>query len=191
MLYHKHLYHLGWWAFDTPPSTWAFDTPQYTRASIPRFIIDSIIMAKMWMWDVYSMWVIWHYFISPPPPSLETPPTALKCVHFIAFFHLFSQKTRAVASLTVPSGQEFHFPHFFLKFRLISLFFLKLYLFSSSFWPSGWASRPPGKALATPLQKTPHIFPHSTKTCSFAMMMDKRKAVPNCSNSTKYWGNKV
>ena len=30
-------------------------------------------------------------------------------------------------------------------------FFLKLYLFSSSFWPSGWASRPPGKALATPL----------------------------------------
>ena len=30
-------------------------------------------------------------------------------------------------------------------------FFLKLYLFSSSFWPSGWATRPPGKALATPL----------------------------------------
>ena len=30
-------------------------------------------------------------------------------------------------------------------------FFLKLYLFSSSFWPSGWACRPPGKALATPL----------------------------------------
>ena len=24
--------------------------------------------------------------------------------------------TRAVASLTVPGGQEFHFPHFFLKF---------------------------------------------------------------------------
>ena len=32
------------------------------------------------------------------------------------------------------------------------LFFLKLYIFSSSFWPSGWASRPPGKALATPLR---------------------------------------
>ena len=26
---------------------------------------------------------------------------------------------RAVASLTVPGGQEFHFPHFFLKFRSI------------------------------------------------------------------------
>ena len=58
---------------------------------------------------------------------------------------------RAVASLTVPGGQEFHFPHFFLKFQLNFLFFLNLYLFSSSFWPSGWASRPPGKAPATPL----------------------------------------
>ena len=27
--------------------------------------------------------------------------------------------TRALASLTVPGGQEFHFPHFFLKFRSI------------------------------------------------------------------------
>ena len=26
---------------------------------------------------------------------------------------------RAVASLTVPGGQEFHFPHFFFKFRSI------------------------------------------------------------------------
>ena len=59
--------------------------------------------------------------------------------------------SRAVASLTVPGGQEFHFPHFFLKFRPIVLIFLKLHLFSSSFWPSGRASRPPGKALATPL----------------------------------------
>ena len=31
------------------------------------------------------------------------------------------------------------------------LFFLKLYLISSSFWPSGWATRSPGKTLATPL----------------------------------------
>ena len=30
---------------------------------------------------------------------------------------------RAVASLTVPGGQEFHFPHFFLKFLLIFLIF--------------------------------------------------------------------
>ena len=30
---------------------------------------------------------------------------------------------RAVASLTVPCGQEFHFPHFFLKFRSIFLIF--------------------------------------------------------------------
>ena len=30
---------------------------------------------------------------------------------------------RAVASLTVPGGQEFHFPHFFLKFQSIFLIF--------------------------------------------------------------------
>ena len=30
---------------------------------------------------------------------------------------------RTVASLTVSDGQEFHFPHFFLKFRLIFLIF--------------------------------------------------------------------
>ena len=30
---------------------------------------------------------------------------------------------RAVASLTVPGGQEFHFPYFFLKFQLIFLIF--------------------------------------------------------------------
>ena len=44
---------------------------------------------------------------------------------------------RAVASLTAPGGQEFHFPHFSSNFDQFFLFFLKLYLFSSSFWPSG------------------------------------------------------
>ena len=38
------------------------------------------------------------------------------------------------------------------NFNQFFLFFLKLYLFSSSFWPSRWASRPTGKALATPLR---------------------------------------
>ena len=58
---------------------------------------------------------------------------------------------RAVASLTVPGGQEFHFPHFFPKILIIFFIFLKLFSFSSSFWLSGWATRPPGKALAAPL----------------------------------------
>ena len=58
---------------------------------------------------------------------------------------------RAVASLTVPGGQEFHFPHFTSKLDKFFLFFLKLYFFPFSFWASRWASRPPGKALATPL----------------------------------------
>ena len=33
-----------------------------------------------------------------------------------------------------PGEQEFHFPHFFLKFR--SIFHLKLFSFCSTFWPS-------------------------------------------------------
>ena len=34
-----------------------------------------------------------------------------------------------------------------------SYFSSKLYLFSSSILPAGWATRPPGKTLATPLSK--------------------------------------
>ena len=59
--------------------------------------------------------------------------------------------SRAVASLTIPGGQEFHFPHFSSNFDKFFLFFLKLDLFSFLFWRSGWATRPLGKALATPL----------------------------------------
>ena len=49
------------------------------------------------------------------------------------FDHIWLADTRAVASLTVPGGQEFHFPHFFLKFRSIFpqtllIFFLNLAL---------------------------------------------------------------
>ena len=40
------------------------------------------------------------------------------------------------------------FPQISIKF---SYFSSNFYSFSSSFWPSGWESRPPGKALATPL----------------------------------------
>ena len=58
---------------------------------------------------------------------------------------------KGVASLTVPYGQEFHFTHFSSNCDNFFLFFLKRCSFSSSFWPSGWAIRPPGKAMATPL----------------------------------------
>ena len=60
----------------------------------------------------------------------------------------WSMIDRAVASLTFPGGQEFHFPQFFLKFWSI---FPQTLLIFFLIWPSGWASRPPGKALATPL----------------------------------------
>ena len=50
------------------------------------------------------------------------------------------------------------FPQILINFVLV---FLKPDLFSSSFWPSGWASRPPGKALATPLAANKTLMRHS------------------------------
>ena len=45
------------------------------------------------------------------PPGL-TPPEATPLFSTLAY----KLGYRAVASLTGPGGQEFHFPHFFLKF---------------------------------------------------------------------------
>ena len=59
--------------------------------------------------------------------------------------HLKVSFKQGVASLTVPGGQEFPFLHFPSNFDQVFLFFLKLFLFSSSLWLSGWASRPPGR----------------------------------------------
>ena len=64
---------------------------------------------------------------------------------------------RAVTSLAVLGGQESTFLMFSSNFEQFFLLFLKLYLFSSPFWPSGWASRPPGKALTTPLAENSSV----------------------------------
>ena len=53
-------------------------------------------------------------------------------------------RRRAVASLTVPGGQEFHFPHFFLKSRLSFLIFPQTF---THFFPQ---FSPPGGRLAHP-----------------------------------------
>ena len=66
----------------------------------------------------------------------------LDCVHLVfapisfqkeiqIIFILFCprrENNRAVASLTVPGGQEFHFPHFFLKFWSLFLNFPQTFL---------------------------------------------------------------
>ena len=53
---------------------------------------------------------------------------------------------RAVASLTVPGGQEFHFPHFFLKSRLSFLIFPQTFThFLPHFGPSGGRVAHPGR----------------------------------------------
>ena len=57
-------------------------------------------------------------------------------------------RVRAVASLTVPGGQEFHFPHSFLKSQSIFLIFPQTFLICFLILA---LRRPHGKALATPL----------------------------------------
>ena len=69
---------------------------------------------------------------------------------------------RAVASLTVPGGQEFHFPHFFLKFRSIFpqtllIFFLILALRvgeSPTREGPGYATVMPGSSEFKPFVKS-------------------------------------
>ena len=78
-------------------------------------------------------------------------------------------ETRAVASLTVPGGQSSTFLIFSSNFDKFFLFFLKLYLFSSSYWLSGWASRPPGKALATQLVETYFHYASRKTLCYFTL----------------------
>ena len=105
----------------------------------------------------------WCKEIESPPShrhrckKIESPPSQSHRCKEIESPPSHSHRCRVVASLTVPGGQEFHFPDFSLNLDQFILFFLKLYSFSSSFWFSGWAARPPGKALATPLHRCKEI----------------------------------
>ena len=65
--------------------------------------------------------------------------------------------TRAVASLTVPGGQAFHFPHCFLKFR--SIFPQTLLISFLILAGSGWASCPPFENAATHVTWVKLCFP--------------------------------
>ena len=87
-----------------------------------------------------------------------------------------SHHCRAVASLTVPGGQEFHFPHFFLKFRLIFLIFpqtlliffliLALRVGESPTWEG------PGYATAPLPYWKKHILPQMSGTYYTAIFLN-------------------
>ena len=63
-----------------------------------------------------------------------------------------------------------NFDHFFS-------FFLKPFSFSSSFWLSGWATCPPGKALATPLLTNHHrVNLHQRHRCVFSIRIVNQEA---------------
>ena len=113
--------------------------PKWSFSLSLHFYLRRIYLAYTLLFDSVFCPTFWP---RPPNFSLAMPcfPSPTACL-----------RLRAVASFTAPGGQEFHFPHFSSNFDQFFLFFLKLYLSTSSFWPSGWASRLPGKALATPL----------------------------------------
>ena len=73
---------------------------------------------------------------------------------------------RAVASLTVPGGQEFHFLNFFLKFRSILLIFPQTLLIFFLILVLRVGKSPTRKALATPLDLFVLIFEIITKCVS-------------------------
>ena len=105
-------------------------------------------------------------------PVIECMEIVLKCILFVFVMLCIIRKTfwlvtsRAVASLTVPSGRKFHFPHFFLKFWSIFLIFPQTLLNSSSFWPRILAlqvGESPTRALATPLVTRQYLVAHLCK----------------------------
>ena len=64
---------------------------------------------------------------------------------------VFLGNIKAVASLSPRVGKIGIFPQSVLIFLYFFLIFPQIFSFSSSFWSFGWATCPPGKALATPL----------------------------------------
>ena len=65
---------------------------------------------------------IGHWDVTARIVNQKNPDIGLcwSCISgYVKMVHFQWWVSRAVASLTVPGGQEFHFPHFFLKFRSI------------------------------------------------------------------------
>ena len=120
------------------------------------------------------------HFCDEKQKVISALPTFRQWKWFVDLFVLI----RAVASLTVPGGQEFHFSHFSSSLDQVFWLFLKLFSFSSSFWPSGWASCPPRKALATPLVLIkPMCF---SVVCLFVcLFFNEQWTLFNCKKCTK------
>ena len=106
------------------------------------------------------------------PPSFKCPVWFLSCnfKHY-AMRNTFQQSKYGTLSVWRPGalpdsqprvGKKATFPQFFLILLDFLSSFLNFSSFSSSIWGSGWASRPPGKALATPLVEIKLCRPKNT-----------------------------
>ena len=119
---------------------------------IPFSLISTSIKVTLTLKTmVYVYWRIYKYFFFFTYFSLD-----LVMNNIMYRLHL----SQGVVRLSTPGGQESNISSIFLILLDFLSSFLNISPFSSSIWGSGWADRPPGKALATPLQ----IFHMKKKT---------------------------
>ena len=107
----------------------------------------------LWRSFVYKIYMaLWNCEIIWLLAADEDTPCAIIQIHWTLTYHYsITVSCRAVASLSPLDGQDGNISSIFPLYLYFLSFFLKFSQFSSSFWSSGWATRPPGKVLATPL----------------------------------------
>ena len=95
-----------------------------SKISIIAFTILPFLSEKG-TWSEWPSWVLWNLLLlmKPSDAALQNGYFKIKEKKRNILSWLISCVYRAVASLTVPGGREFHFLHFFLKFRSILLSF--------------------------------------------------------------------
>ena len=74
----------------------------------------------------------------------------LKCMEVVHMVYMYAI-LRAVASLSLLGEQDKNFSSIFPHFLVVPLIFPQFFFIFFLIWSAGWATCPPGKALATPL----------------------------------------
>ena len=103
------------------------------RSGLP-YLVGKLLHTLFWhIW--FKRYHLYWFSIWRRRPSWIWRPRLSQNIMNIVLLNL----RRAVASLTVPGGQELHFPNYFLKFRSIFLIFRQTL---PIFFLLGWGTRP-------------------------------------------------
>ena len=128
---------LTWWNSSTSSEN-GFWNSLYLRSCL-RCYLNRSLLATFPHQEV----LLWNSLMINVRESMWNFNTILLGVLLFKMWYLFmrqlcpsSMHNRGVASLRVPGGQNFHFPHFPLKFRLMFLFSWNLFHFLPHFGPT-------------------------------------------------------